>query len=302
LAVHKPGRLQPGALIGVVAPASSVETSALQAGIVALRAEGFEVELGASVYEQKGYLAGTADRRAADLDSFFRRDDIDAIFCARGGFGSIQTLAYLSEALTTHPKIFVGYSDNTVLLNWLYQFCGMITFHGPMIAEDIARGLTEEGKKFLWGVLSGKQNGWSLCLDEALRPGKAEAQMMGGCLSMLVTTLGTPYEIDTRGKLLFMEDVGERPYRVERMLTHLKMAGKLEHVAGVVFGDFTRCEDDGSRDVKEIIGEIFHDAPYPVVIGMRAGHGQANLALPFGAKMHLDGDQATLALLESPVV
>jgi muramoyltetrapeptide carboxypeptidase len=293
--------LKPGALIGVIAPASSVQSSALQAGIAALRAEGFEVELGASVYEQKGYLAGTADKRAADLDSFFRRDDIDAIFCARGGFGSIQTLAYLSQALKNHPKIFVGYSDITVLLNWLYQFCGMITFHAPMVAEDIARGLTEEGKRFLWGVLSGKQNGWSLRLDETLRPGKAEAQMMGGCLSMLVTTLGTPYEIDTRGKLLFMEEVGERPYRVERMLTHLKMAGKLDRVAGVVFGDFTRCEDEGSRDVKEIISELFHDARYPVVMGMRAGHGQENLALPFGATMRLDGDQATLALLESPV-
>ena len=301
MAVHKPGRLKPGALIGVIAPASSVQSSALQAGIAALRAEGFEVELGASVYEQKGYLAGNADKRAADLDSFFRRDDIDAIFCARGGFGSIQTLAYLTQALKNYPKIFVGYSDVTILLNWLYQFCGMITFHAPMVAEDIARGLTEEGKRFLWGVLSGKQNGWSLCLDETVRPGKAEAQMMGGCLSMLVTTLGTPYEIDTRGKLLFMEDVGERPYRVERMLTHLKMAGKLDRVAGVVFGDFTRCEDEGSRDVKEIISELFHDARYPVVMGMRAGHGQENLALPFGATMRLDGDQATLALLESPV-
>ncbi|MGH7888391.1 MAG: S66 peptidase family protein, partial [Candidatus Binatia bacterium] len=110
-----------------------------------------------------------------------------------------------------------------------------------------------------------------------------------------------PYEIDTRNKLLFMEDVGERPYRLERMLTHLKMAGKLEHVAGVVFGDFTRCEDDGPRDIDEIIAELFHNAPYPVLIGMKAGHGQENFALPIGARMRLDGDNATLALLESPV-
>lgn len=301
MAVHKPGRLKPGARIGVIAPAGSVQSGALQAGIAALRAEGFEVALGASVYEQKGYLAGAADKRAADLDSFFRRDDIDAIFCARGGFGSIQTLVYLSAALKNHPKIFVGYSDITILLNWLYQFCGMITFHAPMVAEDIARGLTEQSQSFLWRVLSGEDCGWTVSLDESIRCGKADAEMMGGCLSMLVTTLGTPYEIDTRGKLLFIEEVGERPYRVERMLTHLKMAGKLDRPAGVVFGDFTRCEDDGSRDVKEIIGELFHDASYPVVTGMRAGHGRENLALPFGAKMRLDGDQATLALLESPV-
>ena len=301
LAVHKPRRLKPGALIGVIAPASSVESRALQAGIAALKAEGFEVEIGASVYKQKGYLAGSADKRAADLDGFFRRDDIDAIFCARGGFGSIQTLPYLAATLKNHPKIFVGYSDITVLLNWLYQFCAMITFHAPMVAEDFARGLTEQARKLCWPVLRGEDCGWTVSLDESIRPGVADGEMMGGCLSLLVTTLGTAYEIDSRGKLLFLEDVGERPYRVERMLTHLKMAGKLDHVAGVVFGDFIRCEDDGSRDVKEVIGELFHDARYPVVMGLRAGHGPENFTLPFGARMRLDGAQATLALLESPV-
>ena len=301
MAVHKPRRLKPGALIGVIAPASSVESGALQTGIAALKAEGFEVEIGASVYEQKGYLAGSADKRAADLDRFFRRDDIDAIFCARGGFGSIQTLPYLAATLKNHPKIFVGYSDITVLLNWLYQFCAMITFHAPMVAEDFARGLTEQGRNLLWRVLRGEDCGWTVSMDESIRPGIAEAEMMGGCLSLLVTTLGTSYEIDSRGKLLFLEDVGERPYRVERMLTHLKMAGKLDHVAGVVFGDFIRCEDGGSRDVKEVICELFHDVDYPVVMGLRAGHGPENLALPFGARMRLDGARATLALLESPV-
>ena len=301
MAVHKPPRLKPGARIGVVAPAGSVEPIALRAGVEAIRAEGFEVELGAGIYAQNGYLAGGAQEHAEDLLSFFRRRDIAAIFCARGGFGSIQLLPYLSSELKKYPKIFVGYSDITILLTWLRQFCDMVTFHAPMVAEDIARGLSEQGKFHLWRVLRGEQEDWSVRLDGFTRPGIAEADMIGGCLSMLVTTLGTPYEIDTRGKLLFMEDVGERPYRVERMLTHLKMAGKLDHVAGVVFGDFPNCEGEGPRGVKEIIAELFHDAPYPVAMGMNAGHGQENLALPLGVRMRLDGDTATLALLESPV-
>jgi muramoyltetrapeptide carboxypeptidase len=129
----------------------------------------------------------------------------------------------------------------------------------------------------------------------------AEAELVGGCLSVLVTTLGTPYEIHPRGKLLFLEDVGEKPYRIERMLTHLKMAGKLDQLAGVVFGDFSRCDGDGSRELVDIIGELFCESRYPVVTGMKAGHGEENLALPIGVRMRLDAGDSTLTLLESPV-
>ena len=299
--VHKPARLKRGARIGVVAPAGRVEPGLLEAGIAAIRAEGFEVELGAGIFQCKGYLAGEATERAKDLLDFFRRSDIDAIFCARGGFGSIQVLPYLSSELKRHPKIFVGYSDITVLLNWVRQACAMVTFHAPMVGMDFARGLTERSSGYLWRVLSGEIPTWKLELGETIRPGKAESELMGGCLSVLVTTLGTPYEIDTRGKLLFLEDIGEKPYRVERMLTHLKMAHKLDDVTGILFGDFTDCDGDGPRDVKQVIIDLFHDAPYPVAMGMRAGHGHENLMLPFGAKMLLDGNAAILELLESPV-
>jgi muramoyltetrapeptide carboxypeptidase len=301
LAVHKPARLAPGARIGVIAPAGYVRPEMLQSGIAALAAAGFAVELGANVYQEKGYLAGDAAMRAADLVGFFKRKDIDAIFCARGGFGSIQLLPFLSTELSRYPKIFVGYSDVTVLLNCLHQCCGMMTFHGPMVAEDIARGLTDQGKNFFWPILLGAQNSWAVKLGATIRPGRVNATLMGGCLSMLVTTLGTPYEVETRGKLLFIEDVGERPYRIERMLTHLKMAGKLDHVAGVVFGDFTKCDGEGPRDIREIVSELFRTAPYPVMMGLSAGHGAENLMLPFGAEMRLDSHTGSLELLESPV-
>jgi len=302
MSVHKPSRLRAGARVGVVAPAGCIERKSLDAGVVAIRAAGFEVELSPNIFANNGYLAGRAEDRAKDLLDFFRRREIDAIFCARGGFGSVQMLPHLNREIGGHPKIFLGYSDVTILLNWLRQFCGMVTFHAPMVAMDLARGLSAASKAHFWSLLMGEMSGWKIGLGEVIRQGKVESELIGGCLSMVVTTLGTPYEIDTRGKLLFLEDVGEKPYRVERMLTHLKMAGKLNDVAGVLFGDFTDCESDGPRGIREVIIDMFHDVPYPVVMGMRAGHGPENFALPLGIKMRLDGNSANLEMLETPVV
>jgi muramoyltetrapeptide carboxypeptidase len=302
MAVNKPTRLRVGARVGVVAPAGCVEPKSVEAGVAAIRAAGFQVELSPNLFAGNGYLAGTAERRAQDLLGFFQRRDIDAIFCARGGFGSVQLLPYLNVGIGSYPKIFLGYSDVTILLNWLRQSCGMVTFHAPMVAMDLARGLSEASKAHFWSLLMGEMSDWKINLGEVIRQGKVESELMGGCLSMLVTTLGTPYEIDTRGKLLFLEDIGEKPYRVERMLTHLKMAGKLNDVAGVMFGDFTDCESDGPRGIREVIIDIFRDVSYPVVMGMKAGHGPENFALPLGIKMRLDGDSANLEMLETPVV
>ena len=302
LTVNKPAKLASGMRIGVIAPAGSVDESALAAGAEAIRNEGYDVELAPHVLQRKGYLAGDERQRAADLLCFFKRTDIDAIFCARGGFGSVQMLPYLSvQELRSRPKIFVGYSDITILLNWLMQDCGMVTFHGPMVAMEMARGLSGRSRELFWRLLRGDATDWHMQMAGVIRPGKAEGELMGGCLTMLISTLGTPYEIETRGKLLFLEDVGERPYRIERMLTHLKMAGKLKHLLGLIFGDFTSCEGQGPRDLQQIIHEMFDDAPYPVVTGMPAGHGQEHIALPFGVKMMLDGDSGLLSLTESPV-
>jgi muramoyltetrapeptide carboxypeptidase len=301
MAVYKPAPLSRGGKIGVVAPAGCVDDEWLSAGVQALRAEGFEVELAPGIYDRKGYLAGDDEKRVRDLEGFFCRRDLDAIFCARGGFGSVQLLPHLTSRVQLQPKIFAGYSDITILLNWLLQRCGMVTFHAPMVGMEFARGLTQRSRDHLWGTLTGERWRWKIAVGEIIRSGRVEAEMLGGCLSVLVTTLGTPYEIDTRSKLLFLEDVGEKPYRVERMLTHLRMAGKLEGLAGLVFGDFTQCDGEGSRDVRGVICELFGKAPYPVVMGIPAGHGAENLALPFGVKMALDANAGTLSLIESPV-
>jgi muramoyltetrapeptide carboxypeptidase len=284
-----------------VAPAGCVDGEWLSAGVQAVRAEGFEVELAPGIYDRKGYLAGDDQRRARDLEAFLGRSDLDAIFCARGGFGSVQLLPHLTPEVRQQPKIFAGYSDITILLNWFLQRCGMVTFHAPMVGMEFARGLTQRSRDHFWGTLTGEAWDWKIPVGEIVRSGRVEAEMLGGCLSLLVTTLGTAYEVDTNGKLLFLEDVGEKPYRVERMLTHLKMAGKLERLAGLVFGDFTQCDGEGPRDVRGVVCELFGKAPYPVVMGIPAGHGQENLALPFGVRMALDAYTGALSLLESPV-
>src|SRR4029453_16372460 len=159
VAVHKPAPLKRGGRIGVLAPAGCVSDELLLAGVQALQQEGFQVELAPGVHERKGYLAGDDEKRACDLEAFFCWPDLDAIFCARGGFGSIQLLPHLTERIRSHPKIFAGYSDVTILLNWLLQNCGMVTFHAPMVAMDFARGLTQRSRDHLWGTLTGEK--WS---------------------------------------------------------------------------------------------------------------------------------------------
>lgn len=299
----KPLPLKKGEKIGVIAPAGSVSDERLQAGVEALRRAGFGVELAQGILDRKGYLAGEPENRAKALRDFFARDDIAAVFCARGGFGSIQLLSFLEvDKIRRHPKIFVGYSDVTILLNWLVERCALVAFHGPMVAMEIAQGLGPRSEEFFWETLLGKKRSWQLRVGEMVRPGYAEAAMVGGCLSIVVTTLGTPYEIETAGKILFLEDIGERPYRLERMLTHLKLARKFEGLAGLVFGSFTDCEGEGDRDLQKIVQELFHDASYPVIAGLEAGHGNENLLLPFGVKMALDGKTGSLSLVESPVI
>ena len=297
----KPPPLRPGDTIGVVAPAGAVYRDRLSKGVRALEARGFRVELAEGILARKGYLAGSEQQRARTLEHFFERDDIAAVFCARGGFGSIQLLPGLDPGLIrAHPKIFVGFSDVTALLNWMSQSCGVVAFHGPMVAVEFAGELGGGVSGGFWDALTGKRRLWRIKGTGALYSGNAPARglLAGGCLSVLVTTLGTPYEIDTAGKIVFLEDVAERPYRLERMLTHLSMAGKLDGVAGVATGAFNECETGAERDVEEVLADVFRNAPYPVVTGLPCGHATANTLLPIGVEAELDGRNGVLQLME----
>ncbi len=301
---RKPVPLKRGDKIGVLAPSGAVNSGPLSVGVSAIQREGFEVVLAEGISDRKGYLAGEQELRARALEQLFAREDVRAIFCARGGFGSIQLLPLLNPAtIRSHPKIFVGYSDVSVLLNWLIQSCGLVTFHGPMVVMDIASGLKGRSRDLFWETLCGASDTWFVS-GIPICPGEkaVHAEMVGGCLSVVVTTLGTPYEIQTKGRILFLEDLGEKTYRIERMLTHLKMAGKLNDVAGVVFGQFTDCELGEGRGLTEVVEDLFQDVTYPVLSGISAGHGEENFLLPFGVKMVLDGRAGSLSLLESPTV
>ncbi|MCK6555351.1 LD-carboxypeptidase [Candidatus Binatia bacterium] len=296
---RKPAPLNPGDVVAVVAPAGAVDDEALAAGVAMLESAGLIVRVGAAAHKRHGYLAGPDDLRVADLHEMFRDPDVTAIFAARGGYGSGRLLPRLDfDLLREYPKIFVGHSDTTFLLNSLVQRAGMVTFHGPMVAGFTRR---PEAAELLLRLLSGERVGWHAAATEVVQPGEAEGVLVGGCLSILAASLGTPYAPVTRGGLLFLEDVNEKPYRIDRLLTQLRQAGMFDQVAGVVFGEMVGCEANPGESVtvRDVIYDAFADAPYPVAFGLPSGHGRGTLTLPFGVRARLAGDR--LILLEAPL-
>ncbi|MFI5395482.1 MAG: LD-carboxypeptidase [Candidatus Binatia bacterium] len=297
--IRKPAPLRRGDVIGVVAPAGAVDEASLQAGIRVLEEAGFRVQLGAAARNKAGYLAGTDGERAKDLHEMFRAPAVKAIIAARGGYGSGRLLPLIDPAeIRQHPKIFVGHSDLTFLLNDFVRRTELVSFHGPMITGLQKRS---EAAENLLAMLTGNRLGWRQPAQEVVQPGTAEGPLVGGCLSVIVATLGTPYALETRGCLLFLEDVNEKPYRIDRMLTQLRQAGTLGEVAGVVFGEMSGCiaTENERVSVRDVIAEAFAGAPYPVALGLPSGHGLGTLTLPLGIRARLAGERLTL--LESPV-
>jgi len=241
------------------------------------------------------------------LEEMFQRDDVRAILCARGGYGANQLLPQLDLAkIKAHRKIFIGYSDLTCLLTY-FADAGLVTFHGPMAAKD----WSHEGGVNLpsWQLALSQSASWNVPLNSevtSLVEGEAEAILYGGCLSILVASLGTPYEIKTAGKILFMEDIGAKPYQVDRMLMQLNLGGHLDEVRGMIFGEMLDCLQGPTQDytLQEMILRIVGDLGVPVAFGVKSGHVSGdNLTLPFGvrAKLTLQGSQMSLKILESAV-
>ena len=297
--MRKPPPVRPGDLIGIVAPGAAVEEGVIHAGVRALEGAGYRIRLGRSVLKRTGYLAGTDAERLADLVDMFEDREVGAILAARGGYGSGRLLPLFDPVIAErHPKAFVGYSDLTFLLTQLVQRAGLVSFHGPMLA-----GLEQnrDGGAALLALLSGDRAGWNLSARSIVQPGMAEGMVVGGCLSILVAALGTPYAIETDGRLLFIEDVNEKPYRIDRMLTQLRQAGKLDAVAGVIFGEMQGCVSGPAEAVSvvDVLRDAFATARYPVVFGLSSGHGGGATTLPLGIRARLAGER--LSLLESPL-
>lgn len=302
----KPPALQPGDTVGIVAPASNVDRELLEAGCAALRKLGYKPFYFDSIFERDLYFAGSAARRARELEEMFLRDEVRAIVCARGGYGANYLLDILDlEKVKAQPKIFVGYSDLTTLLTYFTDATGLITFHGPMVAKDFAHadGLDRNS----WERALNGSSEWALELDsdvKSLVVGSGEGILYGGCLSILVASLGTPYEIRTAGTILFIEDIAAKPYQIDRMLMHLKLAGKLADVRGIIFGEMLDCEqtkDQGYR-LEEVVMRVVGDLGVPVAYGLRSGHVSGrNITLPFGvqAALGVTASGVNLEILEA---
>ena len=304
----KPPALHPGDRIGVVAPASNVKRAELEAGCEALRRAGYEPFYLDSILDHDLYFAGSIPRRIREMEEMFARDDIRAILCARGGYGANYLLNQLDlSKIKSHPKIFVGYSDITSLLTHFLDKAGLVTFHGPMAAKDWSR---ENGVDLAsWESALSQTAAWEVKLNNgavALADGEAEGTLYGGCLSLLVASLGTPYEIKTAGTVLFVEDIAAKPYQVDRMLMQLKLGGHLKNVRGIVFGEMVDCLQSAHQDytLPEVITRIVGDLNVPVAYGVTSGHvSSGNITLPFGVRSALwvGNGEVRLRILESAV-
>jgi muramoyltetrapeptide carboxypeptidase len=301
----KPRALRRGDKVGIVAPASNIKRELLEAGCDGLRRAGYEPFYFESILERDLYFAGSAERRARELEDMFLREDIRAIVCARGGYGSnYLPLALDPTKIIPHPKILVGYSDITTLVCCISDSANFVTFHGPMVTKDfaIADGVDLES----WQNALGGAEEWAIGEGSGARPlvaGEAEGILYGGCLSMLVASLGTEHEIRTAGTILFVEDVATKPYQIDRMLMQLKLAGKLKDVRGMVFGEMLDCRQSPDQDytLEEVILRIVESLRIPVAFGLRSGHvSRANITLPIGVRARLTVDDSVeLRILEN---
>ena len=300
----KPVTLRHGDTIGIIAPASSFNRDDFEAGCQALRTMGYNVVFDDSIFDRDLYFAGSAERRARELEEMFTRSDVKAVLCARGGYGANYLLPLIdAERIAANPKIFVGYSDITCLMTYLYDTAGLVTFHGPMVAKDFARA---DGVEIAsWhAALEGRSFNLSETASlKPLAPGNVTGILYGGCLSILAESLGTPYEIHLSRTILFIEDVGTKPYQIDRMLMHLKLAGKFNDVRGLVFGEMLDCVQsaDQSYTLEEVILRVIGDLNIPVAYGLRSGHvTRQNITLPMGvnASLSVDNSTAKLEILE----
>ena len=296
------------ATVGIAAPASAPLAPAdLDAGLDALRARGLRIEHARAMITPHGYLAGTDTERLAEFNTLLRRDDLDAIFCVRGGYGVLRLLPGLDYAAArAHPKLIVGYSDITALHFALWSQSGLPGLSGPMIASDWAE-LDAESEAQFWQLAHGDApveivgpGGERL---EAVRPGRAEGVLLGGNLVMICALLGTPYLPDLDGAILFLEEVGEPPYRIDRLFAQLRLAGVLHKLGGLVLGGFTGADppkDRPSLSLDEVLDDYTRDLPYPVARGLVYGHFRRKSTLPVGvrARLEVEGDAAALTVLD----
>jgi muramoyltetrapeptide carboxypeptidase len=291
--IQLPSRLKPGDKIGIAAPAGPFDRETFFRGIHIFEEKGFEVFFPDGLLEATGYLAGSDDHRAQLVNQLFADNSVDAIICARGGYGSLRILPLLDyDLIAKNPKVFIGFSDITALLTVLFARCGLVTFHGPVVTSladaheltvsSLFQTITSDGKLEIE-----VPNGITI------RPGTGSGILAGGNLATLCHLVGTPFAPDFTNKILFLEDRAEAPYKIDRMLMQMKHADCFEGIAGIVLGSFEECGP--VEDVLSIIKDVLGDFQVPILAGLTAGHGQLNFTLPMGVEATLDADRHALA-------
>lgn len=314
---QKPNRLAAGNTIGLIAPSSNTwEDEDIYFAIDVLKSFGFNVKPGKHLFNRHGYLAGLDKDRASDVNSMFADPSIDGIFCLRGGYGAPRILPYLDyDVIKKNPKVIIGYSDVTAILNAIYKQTGLITFHGPIAAQNFTQYTLKSFKQVMFspkdtlllgqppeflaseGVVE-RENRITL-----INKGQATGKLIGGNLSLMVKLIGTPYEPEYQNNILFLEDISEAPYKIDGMLTHLKISGRLAKLNGIVFGKCTDCEaTSNSFSIEELLKDRLGDLNIPVVKGLMIGHIDDMATIPIGCLARLDASRKTLTLLEPAVV
>lgn len=314
--LSKPAALRPGDAVGLITPSTFVSDPDQLATVErTIRHFGLKAKYGGNVKKRTGYLGGSVAERVGDLHEMFTDPEVKGVFAIRGGYGSAQLLDKIDYGLIArNPKVFVGYSDITAMHLALQRHAKLVTFHGPVPLSKFTAYTQESFRKALFepkpiGVLRNPKESNPLRPEHTLRtvrPGKARGLLAGGNLTLLSTTLGTPYEVETKGKIFFIEDVDEQPYSIDRMLTHLRLAGKFDGVAGVVFGE---CADCKPRDFKpsftstyslgEVVDNILGELKVPVLAGLTIGHTDDQLTLPVGVMASLDAEKGELEIEEA---
>ncbi|MBN2384914.1 LD-carboxypeptidase [bacterium] len=305
--VIKPRHLKIGDTIGICAPSGPPDPEKLTAGTTFLRNLGFETVFGESVRKRWGYLAGPDEERAEDLHCMFEDPTIDAIFCARGGTGSLRVLSHLDmQRLTGHPKILLGYSDITSLQLALYTKLKWISFYGPLVAVDLViKSLSGEETGPDWfNMLMGTNAQPTVIGGSPLLGGQARGRLLGGCLSLVRSLCGTEFVPDEDGIVFFWEDTKEDPYRIDLMLAQLRLSGFLDRISAMLIGQLVDCvprDQEPSLSITDIVLDYCRPLDIPVITDLPFGHGPGHVVMPQGALVEVDGDQGRFTLLETVV-
>jgi muramoyltetrapeptide carboxypeptidase len=306
----KPSALKPNATIGIMSPSSWLNEPDLKTAVSVFENKGYKLVLGKSVFLKEFTYAGTPQERADDINNMFANPDIDAIICARGGYGANRVLPLLDyDLIQENPKIFMGYSDITAFLISITQKTGLVTFHGPMLTT-FKKGMVNYNFDLLENILFGNE---SVALHppsklpmRILNSSKAEGPLWGGNMCLLINQLGTPDQLDTDGAILFIEDIDEYLYAFDRMLVHMKKAGMFENIKGLIIGELVDMKDDDDpfgKSTDEIVMDVCGDLDIPIISNFPCGHGIYQATLPISIPVQLDAnsDSPSLTFLESPV-